>query len=277
MVDYSGKLEQSMSAKRVAVVFGGTSGIGLATAAELVGQGYRVAIAGRDVGRGERAVRELASRTNGGVDRDDDTDRILFEPTDVASSADVASVIDTIIARWGRLDIAVNAAALADLPPAATADVSEADWNRAIAVDLTGVWLCMRSEIPAMLATGGGAIVNVSSVNGLSGTPMAAAYCAAKHGLHGLSKTAAIEYAPRGIRVNVVCPGATRTPMLERVFEVANPGDPGRTEAAYIGHIPAGRIGEPRECARTIAWLLSDAASYVSGAIVTVDGALSAG
>ena len=247
---------------KVAVVFGGTSGIGFATAAELVAQGYRVAIAGRDVARGERVAREIDA---------------LFVAADVSRSADVVRVVDTVVARWGRLDVAVNAAALADMRPAPVAEITEDDWHRAIAVDLTGVWLCMRSEIAAMLATGGGAIVNVSSVNGLSGTPMAAADCAAKHGIHGLSKTAAIEYAPRGIRVNVVCPGAHRTPMLERVFETATPGDPARTEAMYITHIPAGRIGEPRECARTIVWLVSDAASYVSGAVVTVDGALSAG
>lgn len=134
----------------------------------------------------------------------------------------------------------------------------------------------MRSEIAAMLAAGGGAIVNVSSVNGLSGTPMAAAYCAAKHALLGLTKTAAIEYAPRGIRMNVVCPGAHRTPMLERVFAMISPGDPAGAEAMYTALIPAGRIGDPRECGRVIAWLLSDAAAYVSGAIVTVDGAMSA-
>ena len=252
-----------MSSSKIALVVGGTSGIGFATAAELVGQGHRVAISGRDTGRGERAARELG-------------DGALFVPADVARATDVARMVDAVVARWGQLDLAVNAAALAEMRPAPTAEISEEEWDRAIAVDLKGVWLCMRSEITAMLAAGGGAIVNVSSVNGLSGTPMAAAYCAAKHALHGLTKTAAIEYASRGIRVNVVCPGAHRTPMLERVFATISPGDPARAEAAYTAQIPAGRIGEPRECGRVIAWLLSDAASYMSGAVVAVDGAMSA-
>jgi NAD(P)-dependent dehydrogenase (short-subunit alcohol dehydrogenase family) len=252
-----------VTTSKVAVVFGGTSGIGLATAAELVGQGHRVAICGRDPGRGEGAARELGGDT-------------LFVAGDVARGADVARVVDAVVARWGRLDVAVNAAVLDELRPAPTAEITEQEWNRTIAVDVTGVWLCMRSEITAMLAAGGGAIVNVSSVNGLSGTPMAAAYCAAKHALHGLSKTAAIEYAPRGIRVNVVCPGAHRTRLLEKVFATAAPDDPARAEAMYKTLIPAGRIGEPPECGRTIAWLLSDAASYVTGAVVTVDGGMSA-
>jgi len=249
---------------RVALITGGTSGIGLATARELIASGARVAVVGRDPAKGERAVRELGERA-------------CFEPADVASGRDVARAVDAVLARWGRLDWAVNAAADGDLRRAAVAEITEAECERAIAVDLTGVWSCMRREIAAMLATGGGAIVNVSSVNGLSGTPLAAAYCAAKHGVHGLSKTAAIEYAARGIRINVVCPGAHRTPMLAGVFDAASPGDPARAEAMYVEHIPAGRIAEPVECARAIAWLLSDAASYVTGAVLTVDGGLSAG
>jgi NAD(P)-dependent dehydrogenase (short-subunit alcohol dehydrogenase family) len=128
-----------------------------------------------------------------------------------------------------------------------------------------------------MIRTGGGSIVNVSSVNGLSGTPSAAAYCAAKHGLHGLSKTAAMEYAARGVRINVVCPGAHLTPMLQGVFEKISPGAPEAAEAMYTARIPLSRIGAPVECARAILWLLSDAASYVTGAVLTVDGGLSLG
>jgi len=112
-------------------------------------------------------------------------------------------------------------------------------------------------------------------VNGLSATPMAAAYCVAKHGLHGLSKTAAAEYAAEGVRINVVCPGAHLTPMLQGVFDKLSPGDPDKVAARYRELIPVGRIGEPAECARAITWLLSDAASYVTGAVLTVDGGLS--
>jgi NAD(P)-dependent dehydrogenase (short-subunit alcohol dehydrogenase family) len=249
---------------KIAVVVGGTSGIGLATARELVEGGACVTVIGRDAERGERAARALG-------------DRAQFVGADVAKPAQVDDAIAAVVARWGRLDWAVNAAALADsLELVPTAEIREVDWERTIAVDLTGVWVCMRAEIRALLAAGGGAIVNVSSINGLSGTPLAAAYCAAKHGVHGLSQSAAVEYAPRGIRVNVVCPGAHRTPMLEAAFARISPGDLARAEAMYRAQIPAGRIGDPRECGRVIAWLLSDAASYVSGAIVTVDGALSA-
>jgi NAD(P)-dependent dehydrogenase (short-subunit alcohol dehydrogenase family) len=249
---------------KIAVVVGGTSGIGLATAHALLEGGARVAVIGRDAERGERAACELGEAAQ-------------FVRADIAEPAQVDAAIAAVVARWGRLDWAVNAAALADhLELVPTAEIREDDWARTIAVDLTGVWACMRAELRALLAAGGGAIVNVSSVNGLSGTPLAAAYCAAKHGVHGLSQTAAVEYAPHGIRVNVVCPGAHRTPMLEAVFARIAPGDLARAEAMYAARIPAGRIGDPRECGRVIAWLLSDAASYVSGAIVTVDGALSA-
>lgn len=249
---------------KIAVVMGGTSGIGLASARVLLASGARVVIAGRDRDRGERAARDLGGNAH-------------YVQADVASSAAVAAVVDAALGRWGRLDWAVNAAAIADQQPARVADIAEDDWDRTIAADLKGVWLSLKHEIAAMLRTGGGAIVNVSSVNGLSGTPTAAAYCAAKHGVHGLSKTAAMEYAPHGIRVNVVCPGAHRTPMLQGVFEAITPGEPEKAEAFYRARIPAGRIGEPEECARAIAWLLSDAASYVNGAVLTVDGALAAG
>jgi len=138
---------------------------------------------------------------------------------DVARADQVAAAIDDSVQRWGRLDWAVNAAALADTPFARIADITEEDWDRTLAVDLKGVWLAMKYELAAMLGTGGGSIVNVSSVNGLSATPQAGAYCAAKHGLHGLTKTAAAEYAAQSIRINVVCPGAHLTPMLEVVFD----------------------------------------------------------
>ena len=253
-----------MEAGKIAIVMGGTSGIGLATARVLVDSGARVVVAGRDRERGERAARELGGRAH-------------YVQADVALATDVAAAVHAAVSRWGRLDWAVNAAALGDLRPARVADIAEDDWDRTIAADLKGAWLCLKHEIAAMTQTGGGAIVNVSSVNGLSGTPTAAAYCAAKHGMHGLSKTAAMEYAAEGIRVNVVCPGAHRTPMLQGVFEIMKPGAPEQAEALYRARIPAGRIGEPVECARAIAWLLSDAASYVNGAVLTVDGALAAG
>jgi NAD(P)-dependent dehydrogenase (short-subunit alcohol dehydrogenase family) len=250
--------------RKVAVVIGGTSGIGLATARLLVEAGLRVTIAGRDPDKGARAARDLGGSAH-------------FARADVAHAEQVAAIIDDAVRRWGRLDMAVNAAALADLRPALTADITEQEWDQTIAADLKGVWLAMKYELPAMIRTGGGSIVNVSSVNGLSATPMAAAYCVAKHGLHGLSRTAALEYSKQGIRVNVVCPGAHATPMLHGVFDKLSPGAPDKAEAMYRERIPMARIADPLECARAIVWLLSDAASYVTGAVLTVDGGLSLG
>ncbi|MCA9712705.1 MAG: SDR family NAD(P)-dependent oxidoreductase, partial [Myxococcales bacterium] len=176
---------------KVAVIMGGTSGIGLATARRLVAAGARVVVAGRDPDRGRRAVESLGERA-------------CYVQADVVEAARVEAVVQQAEDRWGRLDWAVNAAALGDMRPALTAEVTEAEWDRTLAADLKGMWLSMKYELLAMLRGGGGSIVNVSSVNGLSGTPSAVAYCAAKHGLHGLSKTAAMEYAASGIRVNVV-------------------------------------------------------------------------
>jgi len=247
---------------KVAVVFGGTSGIGLATARALVDAGAQVTIAGRDPGKGERAARDLGERAH-------------YVRADVAIADEVSVVIDETTRRWGALDYAVNAAALPEMRPVRTADITLEEWQRTITADLTGVWLAMKYELAAMQRGGGGSIVNVSSINGLSATPMAAAYCVAKHGLHGLSKTAAAEYAADRIRVNVVCPGAHLTPLLQAVFTMMSPGEPDRAEAMYRALIPLGRIGDPVECARAIVWLLSDQASYVTGAVLTVDGGLS--
>jgi NAD(P)-dependent dehydrogenase (short-subunit alcohol dehydrogenase family) len=183
-----------------------------------------------------------------------------------------------VVGRWQRLDVAVNNAAVGDMMLVPLTELPEEEFDRILGVDLKGVWLCMKYEIPAMLRAGGGAIVNVSSINGLSGTPTAAAYAAAKHGLHGLSKTAAMEFARRGIRVNVVCPGWHRTPMLEALLEKLSPGEPRKAEEQYHApRIPMGRLGEPEECGKAIAWLLSEEASYVNGCVMTVDGGVMAG
>lgn len=254
-------LTSNEEAEKVAVVMGGTSGIGLATARLLIEAGAWVTIAGRSQDKGEQAAAALGPRAR-------------YVRADVASDSQVAAVIDAAMQRRGRLDWAVNAAAISDTRAVRTAEITEDEWDRTIAADLKGAWLSMKHELTAMLGGGGGSIVNVSSVNGFTATPMAAAYCAAKHAMHGLSKTAAAEYAAQGIRVNVVCPGAHLTPMLQKVFEKRSPGQPELAEAAYRGYIPMGRIGDPAECARAILWLLSDAASYVTGAVLTVDGGI---
>jgi NAD(P)-dependent dehydrogenase (short-subunit alcohol dehydrogenase family) len=239
----------------VALVIGGTSGIGLACARLLAREGAKVALIGRDAAKGEAAARAVGEDT-------------MFVAADIADGEAIRAAVDAVVARGGRLDAAVNSAAYAPSVAAPTGELPEAEWDRSIAVNLSGIWRCMVHQLRAMLASGGGAIVNVSSANGLTGTPMAAAYCAAKWGLHGLSRTAAVEYGGRGVRVNVVCPGPTRTPMLEGVFAQIGEG----AEAAYSKMVPLGRISDADEVARAIVWLLSPAASYVNGAVLSVDG-----
>jgi NAD(P)-dependent dehydrogenase (short-subunit alcohol dehydrogenase family) len=227
-----------------------------------------VAIAGRTKERGEAAERALREE---GVEA-------LYIQADMGRGEDVRRMVETVLGKWDRLDLAVNNAALGDMQLAPLTELSEEEFDRVLGVDLKGVWLCMKYEIPAMVRAGAGAIVNVSSINGLSGTPMAAPYAAAKHGMHGLSKTAAMEFARQGIRVNVVCPGAHRTPMLEGMFERISPGAPEKAETQYyLPRIPMGRLGKPEEAGRVIAWLLSDGASYVNGCVMTVDGGVMAG
>ncbi|AKI98620.1 NAD(P)-dependent dehydrogenase (short-subunit alcohol dehydrogenase family) [Archangium gephyra] len=255
-------------AGKVALVTGGSSGIGLAAARELGRAGAKVALVGRGRERGEAAERALREE---GVEA-------LYVQADMGRSEDVKRMVEAVVGRWDRLDVAVNNAALGDMLLAPLTELPEEEFDRVLGVDLKGVWLCMKYEIPAMLKGGRGAIVNVSSINGLAGTPMGSAYTAAKHGMHGLSKTAAMEFGRQGIRVNVVCPGAHRTPMLEAMFEKITPGEPRKAEEQYyLPRIPMGRIGEPEECGKAIAWLLSEEASYVNGCVMTVDGGIMAG
>ncbi|WNG30786.1 glucose 1-dehydrogenase [Cystobacter fuscus] len=253
---------------KVALVTGGSSGIGLATARELGRAGAKVALVGRGKERGEAAERALREE---GLEA-------LYVPADMGRSEDIRRMVGTVVEKWGRLDVAVNNAALGDMMLVPLTELPEEEFDRILGVDLKGVWLCMKYEIPEMLRAGGGAIVNVSSINGLAGTPMGSAYSAAKHGMHGLSKTAAMEFARQGIRVNVVCPGAHRTPMLEGLMEQMSPGDPRKAEEQYyLARIPMGRLGAPEECGRAITWLLSEEASYVNGCVMTVDGGIMAG
>jgi NAD(P)-dependent dehydrogenase (short-subunit alcohol dehydrogenase family) len=253
---------------KVALVTGGSSGIGLAAARELGRAGARVAIAARNPERGEAAARALREE---GLD-------VLYVQADMARGDDIRRMVETVVGKWERLDLAVNNAALGDIVMAPLTELSEEEFDRVLGVNLKGVWLCMKYEIPAMLRAGGGAVVNVSSINGLAGMPMGSTYVTAKHGLHGLSKSAALEFARQGVRVNVVCPGAHRTPMLEGHFEKLSPEDPRKAEEQhYLPRIPMGRLGEPEEAGKVIAWLLSDGASYVNGSVMTVDGGVMAG
>ena len=176
------------------------------------------------------------------------------------------ALISQAVQTYGRLDCAHNNAGISGGGRALTAEYAEDTWHQVIAVNLTGVWLCMKYEIPQMLSQGSGAIVNTASVAGLIGGRGLAAYVASKHGVVGLTKTAALEYAQLGIRVNCVCPGVIQTPMTERGLS-----DP-ELRARLIATEPIGRVGTPEEVAEAVVWLCSDAASFVTGHTMTVDG-----
>ena len=194
----------------------------------------------------------------------------LFVRADVSQGAEVQAAVERVIETYGRLDCAHNNAGIAGRFTG-TADYPEEDWDRIISVNLKGVWLCMKYEIPCMLEKGGGAIVNTASVAGLRGTRGLAAYVASKHGVVGLTKSAALEYAPAGLRINAVCPGWIRTPMVEGAF-----GTHPDLEAQISLSEPIGRIGTPEEVAAAVVWLCSDAASFVTGHAMAVDGGIMA-
>ena len=243
---------------KAALVTGGGGGIGRATALAMAREGARVAVA--DI-RSEAAA-ETVARVNaaGG--------QAISLKGEVTSDAAVAAMVAAVVAAYGRLDCAFNNAGIAgrhvDAAGMKTAEWSEAAFDRMIAVNLKGVWLCLRHEIPQMLKQGGGAIVNTGSIAGLIGLPTSSAYVAAKHGVLGLTKTAAIEYADAKIRVNAICPGYIETPMTEGLMQ--------RRAEAILVQTPLRRMGTPEEIAEMVTWLFSERASYVTGACYNVDG-----
>jgi NAD(P)-dependent dehydrogenase (short-subunit alcohol dehydrogenase family) len=261
----------SQLAGKVAIVTGGNSGIGRATAIAFAREGAAVVIAARDEERGAEVEREI--RAAGG--------EAWFVPTDVALADDVEALVTSTVHRHGRLDIAFNNAGIASGAMRPLADFDEAEFDRTIAVNLKSVWLCMKHQIRHMLARTptGGVIVNTSSVNGLGGAASGAIYSASKAGVLALTKSAAQEYGRQHIRVNALVAGAFRTPMLERVFERAADGDPARiagVAAGYEALTALGRIGDPAEAADAVVWLCSDAARYVTGHSLIVDGGMTA-
>jgi NAD(P)-dependent dehydrogenase (short-subunit alcohol dehydrogenase family) len=262
----------SMNLKgKVVIVTGGNSGIGRATALVFAREGARVVIAARNAERSHQVVEELKSA---GAES-------LFVATDVSKTAEVETLVHKTVERFGRLDCVVNNAAGYMGAFSATADFSEEEFDATIAVDLKGVWLGMKFEIQQMLrqSPAGGAIVNVSSVNGLGGAVMGSLYSAAKAGVLGLTKSAALEYGRQGIRLNALAAGAFDTPMLNHSIErIAGKTLEARkaVEEKYLAMIAAGRIGNPAEAGEAIAWLCSDAASYVTGHSMIVDGGFTA-
>jgi NAD(P)-dependent dehydrogenase (short-subunit alcohol dehydrogenase family) len=243
---------------KVALVTGGGSGIGRAAALTFAREGARVAVSDVVVEAGEETV-QLIKNADG---------EAVFIKADVSQASEVEALIGKAVKAYGRLDCAHNNAGI-EGNSAKIADYDEADWDRVIAINLTGVWLCMKYEIPQMLQQGGGAIVNTSSVAGLLGFRTGSAYVASKHGVLGLTKTAALEYAKSGIRVNAVCPGAIDTPMMGRITDHR----PHRAAKMAAGE-PVGRMGTPQEIAEAVVWLCSDAASFVTGHPMTVDGGI---
>jgi len=241
---------------KVAIVTGAAGGIGRASARAFATKGAHVVVADVDVEHGNETVSLIAS----------DGGSAQFVRTDVARSDDVQALVDTTVREHGRLDFAHNNAGVAgaNLP---VAELPEAEWDRVMGVMLRGVYLCMKYEIPPMLTAGSGAIVNTASGAGLVGYANQSAYVASKHGVLGLTKSGALEYGARGIRINAVCPGTVWSPMVHNAV-ASYPGLQGELEKMH----PIGRLGHAEEIAAAVMWLCSDDSSFVLGHALSVDG-----
>jgi NAD(P)-dependent dehydrogenase (short-subunit alcohol dehydrogenase family) len=257
-VPEQGDVMTGMLNGKTALVTGGGNGIGRAAALAMAREGARVAVADYEA---DAAGATVALINQGGG-------QAISLSGDVTDSTQVKAMVDAVVAAFGRLDCAFNNAGIAPHQVGAagmfTTDWSEESFDRMIEVNLKSVWLCLKYEIPVMQAQGAGAIVNTASIAGLVGLKNATAYVAAKHGVVGLTKTAAMEYADVGIRVNAVCPGFIRTRMTSKSLETR--------EHQITGRTPLGRVGNPEEIAEMVVWLCSDRASYVTGAAYAVDG-----
>lgn len=247
-------------AGRIALVTGGGSGIGQATAIAFAEAGAAVVVADIDRYGGLDTVARIRDRQG----------EAAFVECDVTQAAQVEAMVDRTLSEFGRLDCAFNNAGISG-GWVSLLECDEATFDQVMSVNVKGVWHCLRAQVRAMLRGGGGAIVNMASVAGLIGTPMLPAYGASKHAVVGLTKSAALGYATQGIRVNAVCPGFIDTPMVDAFIEQV----PEMVDAVQQA-APAGRIGRPEEVAATVVWLCSDAASFVTGAAIPIDGGLTA-
>lgn len=242
---------------RVVLITGGSTGIGRAAALCCAREGARIVVADIDEAEAARTVDQLESA--GAAAR--------FVRCDVSRADQVKAAVESVAKQEGRLDGAFNNAGI-ESDWASTTRCSEENFDRTIAINLKGVWLCMRDEIGQMLSQGGGgAVVNTASVAGLVGSRGGCAYVASKHGVVGLTKTAALEFASKGVRVNAVCPGVIETPMVERMMESTK-----IDREQFERQEPIGRLGQPHEIGEAVAWLLSDASSFVTGVAMPVDG-----
>jgi len=246
---------------QVILVTGGSSGIGRATAQVMARDGAAVVIADIDVAGGE-ATAEAIRRAGG---------EAMFVPTDVCSGRQVAAALDRLMTHYGRLDGAFNNAGVLEGSFTSSAELEESVWDRVVDVNLKGVWLCMKHEIPLLLQQGRGVIVNHASVAGLYGNRIVGpAYIASKHGVVGLTKVAALEYAAQGLRINAICPGIIDETVMSDTIYGGNAAKEAEVKALY----PTGRVGALSEVAETVAWFFSDAPSFITGHALPIDGGL---
>ena len=247
-----------MKQQKVAIITGGNSGIGRATAVALARQGVNITIAARRPKEGEETVKLVKDAGSEGI----------FVKTDVTNEDDIRSLVERSTKKFGRLDCAFNNAGIEEsMTP--LVDQRSDIFDQIINVNVKGVWLSMKYEIPEMIKSGGGAIVNMSSVAGVMGFPQMPIYIASKHAVLGLTKSAALEYARSGIRINAVAPGAVNTDMAKRVVE----GNPQLSQTLTSMH-PIGRTAEPEEIADVVSWLLSDKSTFVLGHTLLADGGI---
>jgi NAD(P)-dependent dehydrogenase (short-subunit alcohol dehydrogenase family) len=242
---------------RVAFVTGASSGIGRATAEAFTRKGYRTALVDRDEKAGQEAQEEFRALGD-----------CMFVSCDVSSDAAVEAAVARTVGEWGRIDAAFNGAGI-DGAGGTASTHGEAEFDRIVAINLKGVWLCMRHQLRQMQAQGSGAIVNCASSAGLVGTPGMIAYVAAKHGVVGMTKAAALENARANIRVNAVCPGMIDTPMWQRSIS-------DELTEQLLANDPAGRLGKPEEIAAAVVFLCDPSASFVNGTVMPVDGGFTA-